>query len=276
MPGGLPLGLDVCNGNSTGTSSSLGTAVTCAGSANTKGSWAQLVASTPNDTVFVDVVIYFNASAFSAAGQQLAVDIGVGAGGSEVVIANNLMNVPGYTLKTGVHYAFPLAIPAGTRIAARAQASVASAVANVSINLFDGSFTQMEGIAAVDSIGFQAGTTRGVTLTPNASANTMGSYAQLVASSSVDYMGIMAAFDYQGGAFATQNWLVDIAIGAGGSEVVVVPQLFTGGGGANAFGCPVMPFIPLSIPAGTRIAARCQSSAASGAAIGATLFGVYQ
>lgn len=270
MPGGFPLGLDVCNGTDQGTATgtSQGTSIT-AGAANTAGSFTQLVASSAIDASWM-IVICNQASAAGA----LAVDIAVGASGSEKVIAQQIVSVEA----SGAAVAFPCSIPAGTRISARAQSSTASATVGVSVILFDGAFTQMDGNGGADSIGFVSGSTTGTTVTASASTNTKGSYAQLVASTTRDYIGLFGAFDTGGTTTAHHN-LLDIAIGASGSEQVIIPNFpavsSAQGLSANLFSPENIPFTPILIPAGTRIAARMQSNVAS-SAMHVTLYGVYQ
>lgn len=108
----------------------VGTAIT-SGTANTKGSWTQIVASTPYD-----------ASAFlldlwvSSAGLDYLVDIGVGAAASEYVVLPNLYIRAGTTTGLTSEYTLvPLSIPTGTRVSARAQCSTASSVVNAIIFL---------------------------------------------------------------------------------------------------------------------------------------------
>lgn len=104
-----------------------------------------------------------------------------------------------------------------------------------------------------------AGTTYGTTLTASASANTMGSYAQLVAATTQTTSWAQISLRTTG---ATRSFLVDIAVGGAGSEMIVVNNLlFSVGGTAQARMISVL--VPLTIPAGSRIAARCQSTTAS-------------
>lgn len=101
-----------------------------------------------------------------------------------------------------------------------------------------------------------------ISVTLGAVANTKGSWSQVVASTSGTVgMVRLRAMNYANAvAHAT---LLDIGIGAAGSEVVVVPNVTVGGGGApNAFGGLIID-IPVSIPAGTRVAVRAQSQRTS-------------
>lgn len=107
--------------------------------ANTKGSWAQITSSTTNNIKCFYVVTVNNSNLSGNA--NVALDIGVGAAASEVVLRQNVMfNCEGYRLNTRVFGPFFMAIPAGTRLAARAQSTFTTAterVIDVSIIAFD-------------------------------------------------------------------------------------------------------------------------------------------
>lgn len=277
MPGGLPLGLEICNGHNVGanTATSLGTTVTTSSTSNVKGAFTQLVAATSFDACWMVVTSPPGSVANSFA---CAIDIAVGSAGSEIVIAPNLVN-PGSTFAAGQSvYSFPVSIPAGSRISARAQGDLIAGspdTPSVSITLFDGSFTQMEGSAGVDAIGFIAGSTTGTVITAAATTNAKGAYAQLIASTARDYIGFLACVDYAQNEASDVDYLMDIAVGAAGQEVVIVPNVsvFTHVSFSHFGITGSIPLLPIPIPAGSRIAARCQGSVASGF-FGLTLYGV--
>lgn len=110
--------------NSARPSATQGTSVTPA--VGSKGSWVTLIASLNFDTY--GLLICINNNSASAASRNSAMDIGIGAAASEVVLIPNLIagNAAGYT-SGGLWYYFPIFIPAGTRIAARAQSTVVTA-----------------------------------------------------------------------------------------------------------------------------------------------------
>lgn len=281
MPGGLPLGLEVCNGKSVGAviASGNGTTVSSSVSANTKGSWVQLISSLPADAVYVTVFV----SGFDLNNSNFgAVDIGVGASGSEIPIINNLIFMGGRSLAsvfTAQVYTFPLSVPAGTRISARTQTNNGNDGLFVNCVFHDGSLTQIEGCAGVDAIGFLSASTTGTVIDPGATASTKGAYTQLVASTSRDYLGFFwningagqTASDYSSG-------FVDIAIGASGSEQIIMPDCFYCVDGSIGFTSGDGGFIPIQIPAGSRIAARSSNfnNVATSRVIGLTLYGVWQ
>lgn len=275
MAGGWPIYLDVCNGKDSGTvlTTSLGTVITASSTANTKGSYTQLVASTAYDACFMMVTISAPSTANAINSKAELIDIATGASGSEIVLVPNLI-FPAYSYTTiyGVSYGFPCCIPAGTRIAARSQSGLASNTSGVQVTLFDGSFSQPEGFGIVDSYGPSTSTSLGTPAIASGTADAKGSYAQLTASTSHDLAGVMVALDTQNATLNNTAFLVDIAIGASGSEVVIVPNIMVCCG-SGWLSPPVTPFIPVNIPAGTRIAARVQSNVASATA-GVSLYGV--
>ncbi len=277
MPGGFPLGLDICNVQSVAftESSTKGTNVVAGSSANTMGSWTQLVSSLSSDACWCDVQIG-DSSASSA--NSFAVDIGVGAAASEQVIAQLYSCGTTNFSTTPTHLMFPLCVPAGTRVSARAQSATGSNTCDVAIRFFDGGFTHQEGAAGVDRIGFVSASSVGTTVAPSATANTKGSFTQLIASTAVDYIGLLWETDTLNTApTASSTYFMDLAIGGSGSEQVIVPVwcviTINGDKQTIPYGSA---FYPILIPAGTRLSARLQCSAASQPSLGVVLMGVYQ
>lgn len=112
--------------------------------------------------------------------------------------------------------------------------------------------------------------TNGVAVTGGAS-NTKGSWVTLVSATDRDWYGFGLAVcgNATTAAGTDSGALLDIGIGGAGSEVVLLPDYLVGGriGNTSAFltlpsGYPPI-FIPLFIPKGTRIAARCAGVTAS-------------
>lgn len=265
MPGGFPLGLELCNGTDIGSSLTTG-GVSVTGGANTPGSFAQLSASTPHDACWCEVTIFPTGNSSN----RQAVDIAVGAAASEVVVVNKLMAISNTGRNCLASYGFPLSIPAGTRVSARSSNSSTNDALNVNMRLYDGAFTMMDGAAGIDAIGFNSATTVGTTLTGGATG-AKGSYAQLTAATLRDYMGFFAAFDTGS---ATDVALLDIAIGAAASEINLVPNfgIFT-----QATIMAPTPIFWIPVPAGSRLSARIDFiSAAAASTINMTLYGIYQ
>lgn len=94
-----------------------------------------------------------------------------------------------------------------------------------------------------------------------AGANTKSAYVQVTAATGFAYSAVSLILNSSGG--GGQCYLVDIAIGAGGSEQVIIPNILFDSmrQAGNAGMCFTL---PVSIPAGTRVAARLQETSGSG------------
>jgi hypothetical protein len=93
-----------------------------------------------------------------------------------------------------------------------------------------------------------------VTAVTGSTAHTKGAWVELFSATpyEADFIGII-----YGASLANQNssTLIDIGVGASGSETVIVGDVAIGGKVANAFQDD---FIPVRIPAGSRVAVRVQ------------------
>lgn len=98
------------------------------------------------------------------------------------------------------------------------------------------------------------------TVTANALANTKGSYSQLIAATTYDSFGFWLAVYATQVAATNTSVLVDIALGAAASEVDILSNFMAAARAASiANGGPYWVFIPLFIPAGAMVSARCQA-----------------
>lgn len=123
VPGGAKA-LSTLEGNMTGQPVTTGGAVLTP-VVGSKGAYVTLIASLAADTY--GLIIQIHNTVTSAANRSYAVDIAIGAAGSEIVIIPDLIgsNAATYTSPGGgIFYYFPIFIPAGTRVSARAQGSV--------------------------------------------------------------------------------------------------------------------------------------------------------
>jgi hypothetical protein len=259
MPGGFPLIPSVANASTIGanTGSTTGTVIAANAAANTKGSFVQISASTPIDaSAFILIMQGANNAA-----HYWAMDVAVGAGGSEVVIANNIADSSLSASGCSITY-IPVGIPAGTRVSGRSQAAGINDGVTAAIILLGGSYGAPS-FAGVDALCFDPTGSDGVTVDPGAVANTKGSYVQLIASTSRDYHALMVNFDSSGSTASSgfPVWLIDVAYGAGGSEVPFLTNFLLtqqSSGSANLATFPHSLFIPFRIPSGTRLAGRAQ------------------
>jgi hypothetical protein len=244
-----------------------------------KGAWVQLSAATPTDSTWAQFMLR-SAGTPSAAS---AVDIGIGAAGSEtVVIADLISSGVGVRL---VDYLLPWHVAAGTRVAARASASAAAEGVAVQFMTWDDTYHGGNAAAAVDTYGFQAASCLGTLIDPGATANAKSAYVEITPGLSADLAGLIMAFDNQSdltsGTVGQIYWLLDLAVGAAGAEQIILPNYSLCGYSTSTIAMVlnmVSPYIPLAIPAGSRIAARaqCSSGTSPDRRLGLTLYGVRQ
>lgn len=157
----------------TGTSTTVRTALrhtmTADALANTKGAWAEVIASTPHE---VNGIHFLGAdTGLSGDTRRALIDIGVGVAGSETVLVPNILSsAPSdYAFLGGNPLFLPIRIPAGTRVAIRMQSTTGADVGNafIAFNYGDGLVPVFTGC---DVLGVTTGTTSGTTVTSGAAA----------------------------------------------------------------------------------------------------------
>jgi hypothetical protein len=130
--GGTPIFGRRCATYGAVTASSKGTTVTASGSTHTKGSWAEITSSAAISSEWCVLSVHNDGTN----GKHNLIDIAVGAASSEQVIVSNLYMPAAQTYQlTGGKHSFPLHIPAGSRVAVRAQSDVANAAFSVSMTV---------------------------------------------------------------------------------------------------------------------------------------------
>lgn len=233
--------------------SSTGTAVT-SGATNTKGSWVQLTGSVNRDAT--GIVVHLLAPGSSAA----LFDIGIGAGGSEVVLVPNLWAYS--TIPQSVSYYVPISVPVSARLSVRAQASTSAASCRASVNLISEGFASPGGFGRALDYGSLTASSNGAVVSPSGTANAKGAWTQLTAATGNPISALVVAYAITAGSM--NSTLLDIGMGAGGSEQVIIPDLHSSIVPLTASGFWVFGPFPASIPAGTRLAARIAGSASTG------------
>jgi hypothetical protein len=247
----------------------MGVAVTAHASAHTKGAWATL-GTTAYPTK--GMIIHFVGS--SAVLRDFFVDIGVGAGGSEVVLYSNLLFSIGSWTEQSFWYPLPCDLPAGTTISARCQASTGASAMRVLAHVFyTGFHYQPWGGHVTTYAAVTASTT--ATNFPDADNNddAKGVYTEVTSGLTYPARALMFAQGNLRTASVGDNVrLVDIAIGAAASEHIIVPDLRTRSGDSPDHHAPaVIGPIPVNLPAGTRISVRSEIDTNT---VGATWEGV--
>lgn len=228
------------------------------GTGNSKGSWGEVIDSTPIAAAgFILMISQTNAAVLT----DMLVDIGIGGSGSETVLIENIL-VSGRALLT-MSVLFEIPIPAGTRVAARGQnPGGTGATTDVVPVLIPATFTSPSGLGRAATYGAVTGDSGGTAIDPGGSANTKGSWGEIAASTTNPIRRLYVIIGNQGNVARTDcTWLVDIGIGGSGSEQVLIPDLLAAASTNNDIVTPaIVGPIPVDLPAGTRIAARCQCS----------------
>ncbi len=249
--------------------SSIGTAVASHASDNTKGAWVEFSASTPFDAV--GVLMFFSLP--GPAGRLI--DLGVGGAGSEVVVVENILRTVGGTFSAD-HIFLPIAIPQGSRLALRQQSTTGSHVSEVTLMLVAGNFAHSSGFHRATTYGAATADSGGVSVDPGGTINTKGAYSEIAAATARAAKSVLLLIgNWANTAMSNAAWLIDIAVGAAGSEVVVAADVFvTSFTGSDSI-VPGAILLPISIPAGARLAVRaqCNSNDATDRLLDAVIIG---
>jgi hypothetical protein len=230
------------------------TTVTASATTHTKGSWAQVIASTASEATLIAV----NVSNVGSNGVDtgMLLDIGVGAAGSEVVRASNIAvggAIVGSNGSGALSFFLPMRVASGSRIAVRCQSAGASRTGTVSIAPY------MMGAAhmvpeTLDVIGVDTATSRGT-----AASGANGSWFQIIASTAQRYRALLVIPSVIGSSVGTARairWTVghgtanaESALGTSAAFHDTLERVSTPGA------IPCLP-IPCDLPSGTRIAVR--------------------
>ena len=200
-------------------SRTFGTSVTTGAAASTKGTAVELIASTAFDAYWISILAHGYGNSTEAS--EGCLDILIGAATEEVLIPDLLM---GYSNKSSADvyppktWDFPLYIPAGSRLAARAAGVRTSTAFYVAVFLYGG----------IGLPPFRAGgkvTTLGIATVPNGTAITPGasgaegSWTEVIASTAEDYFALVPSFQLADNTAALDRFLsLDIAVGAAAAE----------------------------------------------------------
>lgn len=242
------------------TATSLGTTITSNGAANTKGNYAQLIAATANDAD--GFIVEFTRS--NVANQSFLVDLATGGAGAEVVLVANMMMRADELGNVGYSFYVPKAIAAGTRLAMRCQDSNGGSSIIGEVLLVRGGLAERLTCATVATYGAETGDSTGTGVDPNDTANTKGTWAQITAATSSEIDAIAVIAGCSSAPAGNLDLLYDIGTGAAAAETVVVANLALQYRASQKNVSPVaFSPLPLSIPAGTRIAMRAQCGSAS-------------
>jgi hypothetical protein len=114
----------------------------------------------------------------------------------------------------------------------------------------------------------------GTTVTANSAAHTKGSWTQVIAATSADASLLTVLVGSVQITATNTATLLDLAMGASGSEVAFASNIAVGGASGAAGGSRAAAYfqIPLKIPSGTRLSARIQSVVTGGKTASVALY----
>ncbi len=240
---------------------SVGVTITANASANTKATtWTELIAATDYAANWLLISVR---PAAGASAVSWLMDIGVGASTAEQVLIPNLAQQSPLAEKmVQLVYSFPLAIPAGTRISARCQASTGSQTLSVAAYAISTPIAAPPGLTRVEACGAVTASSLPTLLNdPGGVAHTDGTWTQLIAATGFAYKWIcVATTNPNDTAYAVRvDDLLDIGVGAAAAEVEVMRDLVVQGDTFTDMS--VMSYcFPCSIAAGQRVVARHRCS----------------
>lgn len=237
------------------TAGSTGKSVVSGGSANAKGSWTELIAATG----FAACELMLSL-ACDIDNRLWLTDIGIGASGSERVIVPDI-HTGGGAASVCHHVVFPVCIPAGSRISARAACTSAINSLIVSGRIVGQRFDGSPGRSRVSAYGVVSASTRGTSVDPGASSNTKGGWVEITPATSAVHKALVFAVGNQNNsapAVGLSKWLFDIGVGAAGAEQVMIPDYALTSTPSGPAAPALSPVFPVDIPEGSRLSARSQ------------------
>jgi len=246
------------------------TTITLGASNHTKGSYVQLAASAPWEASGVILGCFDTGGSVDT---DILADLAVGSAGNEWPVLENLRlfnhrvasTASNIDVKSG--YYFPIYIPSGARVSARAQANnVASGkTPQLCVTFLRGGAAFRGG--RVIAIGADTANSRGTALA-TAGASAFTAWTELAASCAADVIAIRAVMlpNLTGVVPFSGRVALDIGIGASGSEHPLVERLTISNASSN-YQSNCTPYtggwLPCRIPVGARVAARAKPSSSS-------------
>lgn len=237
-----------------------GVALNAAASTNTKAStWTEVIATTSYASNWLLVMFA------GVTGAAFLVDIGVGASTAEqVLIANLYAHAPAAGSPLTRAFLFPLRVPAGTRISGRCQSATGSGTIHVAVAAIGTPIGAPPGLTRVETCGADTSDSNGVSVDCGATPNT-DVIGELIASTGFSYKWMCVSVgnptDTAWGAYT--QFIVDICVGAAGSEVPVIQDIRVAGSTTDDRPNPGSICFPVAINAGSRVSARVQCNVAT-------------
>lgn len=231
--------------------------VATASSSSSKGAWAQVFSSTAANVTHL-YLSNLGANWASNDGSML-LDIGVGASGSETAILSNIA-IGGCSYPIAI----PVAIPSGSRVAARVQGLRTSYSQFINFAAYStADYSRLP--TSIDAIGVNASTLKGVAL-----SGSSGTYTEITSSTSKDYEQFLIVPSCNSTTNGSLGGTLTLAYGAAGSEVDVGSIGIVSNSGQNSIS-PASGTATLLggrfAPAGTRLSIKHNLSSTAGYAV---------
>lgn len=216
-----------------------GTTVTASATANTYGAWTELIASTSFDVSCIAARSNTNATGVNSGS---VTEFGIGAAGSEVAL---------FAFASGSHTAstnfiVPIAIPSGTRIAARLQSVGSSLTSGIRVNPIK-TFGDFASASTVDVYGVNLTTSRGVNIA------TSNAWTEITSSTTRNYRGLILLPSAANATLATENPVFRLGTGASGSETIIAYMRITSNVNEQILYPGITFYYAGHVPAGTRL-----------------------
>jgi hypothetical protein len=199
-------------------------------------------------------------------------DLGVGASGSEQVLAGDI--AIGGCLPFGAWW-LPIAVGQGSRIALRIRTTITGKSCTMGVSLYGGGGGVEGGYKGV-TYGAVTAASRGTILTAPGATHTEGGWVQLTAATTSRAGWLVVGVSHPDTSIAAAvNGLLDIGVGGAGAEVPIIndiPFAVTANEDINA---PYPLTYPVNVPAGSRLVARYRgTSIAAASLISVTVTGI--
>ncbi len=233
-----------------------GTTITAHATPHTKGSWVQLVASTPFDVTMLTIGGSANSGSNSNTSQL--VDIGIGA--TEVVLIDNIPT--GYScldIDSNRTATFPVEIPSGTKISARMQGAITVDVVDIQLFMFgESSWSSTPTFQSIDTLGALTASSHGTDIAG-------GGIVEIIASTAHEYKALGYGIDGAGDtSLSNSTPSLEIFVGAGSAEKSLINDIRVGSA-SNDSVTRMTPKqgileVEMNIPTGSRLSAQLSAS----------------
>jgi len=244
--------------------------ITANTSAHTKGSYAELIASSSANAGLL--VLMVQDIGVTTTNTATLIDIATGAAGAETAIISNLAVGGAVTTAgpTGLVVAVPFKIASGTRLSARIQSVVTGGkTATAQIFLLDAASDYATAPTSVDVIGGNTANSEGISF-----SGVSGTWVEATASTSRAYRAVALMPSTHNGNIASINPQLEVGVGAAGSEQSFGLTIASYNANESVQSSP--PYLSLfgrNVPAGSRLAVR-HNIAANPDRYGFTLIGI--